>query len=146
MGESSRGSPVFVLPLTPSVGDPHGLPVLGVDNWPPAEMACLLQSTPHPYPAFGFASNMLACYADHSECPRCKEAACNMLGCDCNDNLLFSSCSAMGYEQHHWWEGRLRSAQPTSMGWEEVGLERCSVELCFPRGCALLHLGLDVGP
>jgi hypothetical protein len=65
MGESSTGSGIPIPLLTPSTGDPDGSPVLGANYWPPAKMACLLLSTPHPDPALGFTGNMLARYPSH---------------------------------------------------------------------------------
>lgn len=65
MGKSSAASDVLVFLLTPSTGDPDGIPVLGANYWPPAEMACLLLPTPHPDPALGFTGDMLACYPSH---------------------------------------------------------------------------------
>lgn len=68
-----------------------------------------------------------------------------MLGSDCNNHVLFSSRPAVGHQQHRWWEGRPGSAQPTPLGWKEVGLERRSVELCVSCRCAVLYLGLVIG-
>ena len=68
-----------------------------------------------------------------------------MLGRNCNNNMLFSSCPTVGYQQYRRWEGRPGSAEPTSLGWEEVGLERCGVEVCVSCRRAVLYLGLGVG-
>jgi hypothetical protein len=131
--------------LTPQIGDPNRISVLGADNRLAAKMACLLHSTPHPHPTPSFASDMLACYTDNFERSRRKKAACNMLGRNCNNNVLFSSCPVMGHQQHRWWEGRPGSAQSSPLGWEEMGLERRSMELRVSCRCAVLYLGLDVG-
>ena len=68
-----------------------------------------------------------------------------MLGSYCNNHMLFSSCPTVGDQQHCRREGRFGSAEPTPLGWEEVGLERCGVEVRFSCRCAVLYLGLDVG-
>ena len=68
-----------------------------------------------------------------------------MLGRDCNNNMLFSRCSAVGNQQHYWWQGRPGPVEPTPLGWEEVGLERCCLEVRVPCRCAVLYLGLDLG-
>ena len=68
-----------------------------------------------------------------------------MLGRNRNNNVLFSSCPAVGYQQHYRREGRPGPAEPTPLGWKEVGLECCCVEVCIPCRCAVLRLGLDLG-
>ena len=67
-----------------------------------------------------------------------------MLGGDRNDNVLFSIHPTMGYQQHCRWKGRPGPTKPASLGWEEVGLERCGVEVRVSCRCAVLYLGLDV--
>jgi hypothetical protein len=97
MGESlTRGSlSVFLLILL--IGDPDGVSVLSSNNWPAAKMACLLHSSSNPHSTLGFTSDMLACYTDNTDGPRCENASRDLLGCDRDDNVLLSSCSVVGY-------------------------------------------------
>jgi len=68
-----------------------------------------------------------------------------MLGCNRNNDVLFSSCPTVGHQQHYRREGRPGPAEPSPLGREEMGLERCGMEVRVPCGCAVLYLGLDLG-
>ena len=67
-----------------------------------------------------------------------------MLGRDRDNDMLFPIHPTVGYQQHCWWKGRPGSTEPTSLGWEEMGLERCGVGVRVSRGRAVLYLGLDL--
>ena len=67
-----------------------------------------------------------------------------MLGRDRNNDMLFPIHPTVGYQQHCGWKGRPGPAEPTSLGWEEMGLERCGMEVRVSRRRAVLYLGLDV--
>jgi hypothetical protein len=68
-----------------------------------------------------------------------------MLGRDRNNNVLFSIHPTVGHQQHCWRKGGPGPAEPASLGREEMGLERCGVEVRVSCRCAVLYLGLDIG-